>query len=574
MMLNRRTLLTSIASTGIGTALFHRSVAGAMVASNEVGVESIRQAEWITGVELTDDERNEILKTVSRTSAAMEKLRQVDLSYNTPMAIQFAPTASASQQSRLNRKSSTLRSVVIELPETEEAIAFLPVHQLSWLIRAQKISSVDLTKIYLRRLKKYGGMLRSVVTLTEDLALRQAAKADSEIAKGYYRGPLHGIPWGAKDLIAVEGYPTTWGLPQFRERELEGTATVAARLEEAGAVLVAKLSLGAIAMGDKWFGGMTRSPWNPRIGSSGSSAGSASSVVAGLVGFALGSETLGSIISPSVRCGASALRPTFGRVSRDRCMPLCWSLDKIGPIARCMEDCALIFNAVHGADGKDNTAGSFPFQWPSKASLDNLKVGYAKSRTAPDADRADLKILKSMGCELVEMSLPRSLPFSAMFSIIDVEASTLFDSMIRDGDTEGFNRWEQSFRAAQYVSAVDYVRVQRARSLLMKQFDDAIAEVDFIINMNDLVQTNFTGHPSVVMPIDYRDRNSVRTPAPVILSGHLNDDERLLAFADAFQAHVSAHQQHPELDTSLGLFNAQQLDLPKGEPKKATPEAK
>lgn len=559
-MLNRRALLTSIAGTGIGTALFQRSVVGAMVASNEVSVESIQQAEWITGIQLTEDERSEILKNVKRAGDAMEKLRNVELSYEIPMAVQFAPTASTNQESKVDRETKTQRSLVIELPETDEGIAFLPVHQLAWLIRTQKISSVELTNIYLRRLKKYGGMLRSVVTLTEELALRQAAKADSEISKGWYRGPLHGIPWGAKDLIAVEGYPTTWGLPQFKDRELEGTATVAARLEEAGAVLVAKLSLGAIAMGDKWFGGMTRSPWDPRIGSSGSSAGSASSVVAGLVGFALGSETLGSIISPSVRCGATALRPTFGRVSRDRCMPLCWSLDKIGPIARSMEDCALIFNAIHGSDGRDNTAGSYPFQWPSKRSLKNLRVGYAKRRNTPESERKALVILKSMGCNLVELSLPKSLPFSAMFSIIDVEASTVFDSMIRENDMEGFNLWKQSFRAAQFISAVDYVRVQRARSLLIKQFNKAIADVDFIINMNDLVQTNFTGHPSVVMPIDYHDRNSVRTPTPVILSGHLNDDERLLAFADAFQVNVSAHQEHPNLDSWLDLFNAKKLD--------------
>jgi len=563
-MLNRRALLASIASTGIGTALFQRSVAGAMVSSNEISIESIRQAEWITGVELTDDERNEILNSVSRTGEAMEQLRQVKLTYNTPMAIQFAPTVSTIELAELDRTSQTRQSVVIELPKSEEQIAFLPVHQLAWLIRTQKISSLELTKIYLRRLKKYGDMLRSVVTLTEEVALQQAARADSEISKGWYRGPLHGIPWGAKDLIAVEGYPTTWGLPQFKDRELEGTATVATRLEEAGAVLVAKLSLGAIAMGDKWFGGMTRSPWNPRIGSSGSSAGSASAVVAGLVGFALGSETLGSIISPSVRCGASALRPTFGRVSRDRCMPLCWSLDKIGPIARSMEDCALIFNAIHGRDDRDNTAGSYAFQWPSKQSLKKIKIGYAKRRNTPDSDRKDLQILKSMGCELVELSLPRSLPFSAMFSIIDVEASTVFDAMIRENDMEGFNRWEQNFRAAQYVSAVDYVRVQRARSLLISEFNQAISGVDFIINLNDLVQTNFTGHPSVVMPIGYRERNSVRTPTPVVLSGHLNDDERLLAFADAFQAKVTAHQEHPELDKWLDLYNSEELDISEG----------
>lgn len=557
-MLSRRHLLRSIAATGIGTAVFHRSAAALL--QQDPTVESIKQAEWITGMELTDAQREEILKNVNRTDDAMQKLREVELTYDIPMATQFAPTAQINQLEQLNRNAKPSESVVIALPETEEEIAFLPVHQLSWLLRAEKISSVDLTKIYLRRLKKYSPMLRCTVTLTEELALAQAAKADREIAAGTYRGPLHGVPWGAKDLIAVEGYPTSWGIPYYKDRKLDSTATVAKRLEEAGAVLLAKLSLGALAQGDKWFGGMTRSPWNPKVGSSGSSAGSACATTAGLVGFSLGSETLGSIISPSIRCGASSLRPTFGRVSRDGCMPLSWSLDKIGPICRSMEDCALVFDAIHGADGKDMTAGSYPFSWPTEQNLDRLRVGYAKSSRKKDEDRAELAILKKLGCELVEISLPKGLPYSSLFSIIDVEAATVFDGLLRAGHTEGFNTWDKSFRAAQYVAAVDYVRIQRARTLLIKQFNESISAVDVLVNMNDLVQSNFTGHPSVVMPIEFRERDGKKTPRPVILTGHLNDDERLLALASAFQAHATANQEHPPLDDWLTQFESGELD--------------
>ena len=346
------------------------------------------------------------------------------------------------------------------------------------------------------------------------LALKQARRADEEMDAGRYRGPLHGIPWGAKDLIAIPGYPTTWGIPYLRERVLEHTATVAERLEQAGAVLVAKLSLGALAQGDRWFEGMTRSPWNPKIGSSGSSAGSASATVGGLVAFSLGSETLGSILSPSIRCGASSLRPTFGRVSRDGCMPLSWSLDKIGPICRSVEDCALVFDAIHGADGRDPTAGNYPFEWPTRQNLRGMKIGYSKGRQSTD-EREDLRILKDLGCELVELSLPNSIPLRALTTIISVEAASVFDQWLREGHTEGWNTWDEDFRAAQYVSAVDYVRIQRARNLVMREFGEMMSQVDALVNMNDLVHTNLTGHPSVVMPVGYRERNGTRSPRPL-----------------------------------------------------------
>jgi Asp-tRNA(Asn)/Glu-tRNA(Gln) amidotransferase A subunit family amidase len=559
-MLNRRHLLKAITATGIGTALFHRSAAAAISASDELSVDSIKQAEWITGLELTDEQREEILQTVRRSGESLAELREFPLTADVPMAIQFAPTSQFRQLETIQRDARPTESLVVPLPNTEEEIAFLPVHQLSWLIRTQKLSSVDLTNIYLRRLKKYAPMLRSVVVLTEELALEQAKRADEEISQCRYRGPLHGIPWGAKDLIAIKGYPTSWGIPYLKDRELENTATVADRLEAAGAVLVAKLSLGALAQGDQWFGGMTRCPWNPKIGSSGSSAGSASSVVAGLVGFTLGSETLGSILSPSIRNGASALRPTFGRVSREGCMPLCWSLDKIGPICRSIEDCALVFDAIHGADGKDLTAGNYPFQWPSTQNTSSLKVGYSKSRRQPDEEREDLKILREMGCELVELTLPTDIPVRPLISIIDIEAASVFDELLRAGHTEGWNTWDEDFRAAQYVSAVDYVRVQRTRTLLMRRFEEAIAGVDVLVNMNDLVYTNLTGHPSVVMPIGYRDRDGVSLPRPIVLTGHLNDDERLLSIANQFQSRLTAHREHPPMDAWLEKFEAGTLD--------------
>jgi Asp-tRNA(Asn)/Glu-tRNA(Gln) amidotransferase A subunit family amidase len=558
--LTRRQILGVLTASGIGTEFFRRSAASLISTMDEFSVDSIKQAEWITGLELTDEQREEILSKVADRGRQLEGLRETSLSYDVPMAIEFAPTSGIPQLAQLKRVAVPMEPEEIVLPGSDEEIAFLSVSQLSNLIRTKLLTSMRLTSIYLDRLKKYGGMLRCVVNLTEELAIKQATRADEEIATGLYRGALHGIPWGAKDLIAVEGYPTTWGIPHHENRELPNTATVARRLAEAGAVLVAKLSLGALAQGDQWFGGKTRSPWNPRIGAHGSSAGSASATVAGLVGFSLGSETLGSILSPAIRCGASALRPTFGRVSRDGCMPLSWSMDKIGPICRSIEDCALVFDAIHGADGKDSTAGNYPFQWPSRAEIAGTKIGYAKRGSESVDEREDLSLLRSLGCELVEIELPKNIPFGALFSIIDVEAASVFDDLLRAGHTEGFNSWDESFRSAQYVSAVDYVRIQRYRTLLMQQFEASITGVDFFVNMRDLVYTNFTGHPSVVLPIGYRDREDSRSPRPIVLSGHLNDDERLLKLANQVQALITAHDDHPSLDPWLEKFASETLD--------------
>ena len=339
----------------------------------------IHQAEWISGVKLSEDARKSILGAVTRAVRDFEAMRKIPLPNSVPPALTFVPGPwlSAPDLPPKNRVEP-IHNAIPKRPESEEDLAYLPVTALSALLRARLISSVELTKLYLARLKKFDSILKCVVTLTEELAVKQAERADQEIAAGRYRGPLHGIPWGAKDLISYPGYKTTWGAAPYKSQELDTKATVARKLEEAGAVLVAKLTLGALAMGDMWFGGMTRNPWNIVQGSSGSSAGSASAVVAGLVGFAIGSETLGSIVSPCTRCGATGLRPTFGRVSRFGCMTLAWTMDKLGPIARSIEDCALIFGAIHGADPQDSAAVDRPFSWPLRRDLALSKSAMSK----------------------------------------------------------------------------------------------------------------------------------------------------------------------------------------------------
>ena len=568
-MLDRRTLLSRLAIAGVGTPVLHRAIAMLSDGKATLDIETLRQAQWISGNEMTDDELEEIVGIVNRTSSGLESLRQVPISDDVPMAIHFSPLNQPAECVSLTRKCDSTEVDFETVPATDAEIAFLPVSKLSQLVKKQKLTSERLTDIYLARLKKFSPMLRCVVTLTEELARQRSRQADQEIKAGKYRGPLHGIPWGAKDLIAVPGYPTTWGIPQYQDRIIDTSATVAQRLEDAGAVLVAKLSLGALANGDKWFGGMTRSPWYPKIGSSGSSAGSASAAVAGLVGFALGSETLGSIVSPSIRCGASALRPTFGRVSRHGCMPLSWSLDKIGPICRSVEDCALVFNAIHGSDGNDSTAGNYEFKWPSFGDIGQFKIGYTPSLRSKFEDREELQILRRLGCELVEFQMPAKVAARALMTIIDVEAATVFDDLLRAGQTEGWNRWPEDFRAAQFVSAVDYVRIQRARTILMKQLEQALSAVDAIVNVDDLVQTNFTGHPTVVLPIEYRERGEAKFPRPVKFTGRLYDDERLLKISHAFQGEIDAHLQHPQLDSWLPRFQDGTLDGTSEQPKKA-----
>ncbi|MFO0940203.1 MAG: amidase [Pirellulales bacterium] len=441
------------------------------------------------------------------------------------------------------KPDSKFEPVEIKRPPNDEDLAFLPAYKLAAMIKSKQVTSTELTKLYLDRLKKYDPQLLCVVNLTERLALKQAAKADDEIAAGNYRGPLHGIPFGAKDLISVEDFPTTWGIPVFENRVIPQTATVVKRLFDAGAVLVAKLSLGAIAMGDKWFKGMTRNPWNLEQGSSGSSAGSCSASSAGLVGFALGSETLGSILTPSGRCASHGLRPTFGRVSRAGCMPLSWSMDKIGPIARSVQDLALVFSAIQGPDGMDATVQGRPFEWGKfKINFSQLKVGVVK-RDRPDPA---LEQVRQMGCQIKEIELPKGYPFQAMTKIIDIEGAAVFDSLLRQGKTDGWNTWTKSFQAAQFITAIDYLRMQRVRRKLMIEFDELMQEVDLLFNAGDLVHTNFTGHPSVIIPFVDPSAEAGKKPSSVVFTGHLFDEQTILAVAHEFESRAALPLPRPK----------------------------
>jgi Asp-tRNA(Asn)/Glu-tRNA(Gln) amidotransferase A subunit family amidase len=550
--LRRRTLLKGLSALGVGTIPFRRALALQAAQTGTVTSSMIKQAEWIAGLDLTEEERASTARTVARSLRSFADLRKVDVGYDVPPALTFLPSPPRPaaevrrNQVRLDESNPSRR------PGSAEDLAFLSVRELASLVRNRQVSSTELTKLYLGRLKRFDPLLKCVVTLTERLALEQAAKADQEIAAGAYRGPLHGIPWGAKDLIAYPGYPTTWGATPFKNRVIDVKATVAARLEEAGAVMVAKLSLGALAMGDLWFGGRTRSPWDPRTGSSGSSAGSASAVAAGLVGFAIGSETLGSIVSPCRACGASGLRPTFGRVSRHGCMTLSWSMDKLGPIARSIEDCALIFDAIHGADGLDWAAVDQPFAWPPRVDLASIKVGYIEDRDRPSDARAELKVLREIGFELVPITLPEDLPVGAITLMLGTEAAAVFDEITRKHITEGLNSWPGTFRNGQFVPAVEYLRAARVRTRLMRAMADRMALVDVYVGSGeDLSITNLTGHPTVVFPMGFHDHSGRMMPGAVTLTGRLYDEATLMAVACAFQQATGDHRHRPPLEAYL-----------------------
>ena len=441
-----------------------------------------------------------------------------------------------------------------KVPESEEDIAFLPVHRLAALIRAKKLSPVKLTEIYLGRLQKHDKSLLFVVSLMPD-ARKEAEIADKEIQDGRYRGPLHGIPYGIKDLFSAKGAPTTWGVKPYEKRIIDADATVVERLREAGAILCAKLSTGALARGDQWFRGRTNNPWNPKLGSSGSSAGPASATAAGCVGFAIGTETLGSIVSPARRCGLTALRPTFGRVSRHGCMTLCYSMDKVGPMCRTVEDCALVFAAMHGADPRDPATLTAPFRFERKPDLSSLRIGY-DSR----ANEAFVEKLRELGAKPKEIGRrPGSRrgrggrerggrERNGVMSIITVESATAFDDFLAqnlDKEMVVKNR-VRGWREARNVSAVDYLNAQRQRWQLMQEMAKFMADWDLYVSARgDLRLTNMTGHPTVVLPYIFDDQR--HQPRCIMLVGNLFADDQLLSVAAAYQQATDWHQRRPKL---------------------------
>jgi Asp-tRNA(Asn)/Glu-tRNA(Gln) amidotransferase A subunit family amidase len=560
--LDRRRFVQYFSAAGLGGTLLPGVVWAKAQEAGVVTLEMLAEAEKIAGLEFSDDEREMMLRGLDRNLQAYEALRRHSIPNAVPPAVTFDPQLPGRAYPTESTPFRMTRERGVERPADLEEVAFWPVTRLAELIRTRQVSSVELTELYLSRLREHGPRLEAVITLTEELALSQARRADDDLANGTYRGPLHGIPWGAKDLLAAKGYETTWGARPFVDQVVDTDATVVRRLDDAGAVLVAKLTLGALAMGDYWFGGRTRNPWNLEQGSSGSSAGSAAATVAGLVGFAIGSETLGSIVSPATRTGASGLRPTFGRVSRAGAMALSWTMDKLGPLCRSAEDCALVLQAIHGEDGVDPTARTVPFNWNADRDLGGLRIGYFKSafeadRNNKDLDDAALGVIRDLGVDPIPVELPDEFPLAALRIILSAEAAAAFDELTRSGRDDLLVRqtvgsWPTTFRTARMIPAVEYIQANRVRTMVMGAMEAAMEGIDVLVtpsyggrgNSGVLLMTNLTGHPVAVVPNGFSDQD---TPVSISFVGQLWGDADCLRVAKAYQDATDFHLRQPPL---------------------------
>ena len=567
---SRRTFLKALPAALAASASASSAIASAasQVASSAalpdiITADGLGAAQHIIGVNLPLAERESARPIVVRNRENYEAIRKVAIPSDTEPAFSFRPP-------RSRRTSSTGTAVrrITQLPVIRKKfsgvsdLAFEPLTTLAPLLASQQISSVALTEMYLERLKRHDSALMCVVTLTEELALEQAAHADKEIRAGRYRGPLHGVPYGIKDLFAAKGARTTWGAQPYAQQVFDYNATAVTRLHDAGAVLVAKLTTGELAIGDLWFGGRTRNPWNPDRGSSGSSAGPASATSAGLVGFAVGTETGGSIISPASTCGVVGMRPTYGRISRHGCMTLRWTLDKVGPITRSVRDAALVLEALHGPDGHDETVPDLPFFWNGRRDVKGMRIGViepelvgASMEDPQQAARrplyeAALDVYRKAGASLVPLALP-DLPAAAIYAILNAEAGAMFDDLTRSGAIndladKGPNGRANQLRASRFIPAVEYIRAQRVRTLLLQQMNALFATVDVFIapsNSDSVTLTNLTGHPAIVLPGGFVDR----MPVGVMLTGKLWEEATLLRAAAAFESATDWHKRHPTL---------------------------
>ena len=509
--------------------------------------------ESLSGLEFTQSERDSALESLARLKAQYDSLRTIQISNDIPLPLYFNPLING-QEIPKGREKYLFQEFPTKRPDNIEDCAFYTIGQLAHLIRTRQISSLELTEMYLSRLERFGPQLECVVTVTKELAIEQAKRADEAIKNGKYLGPLHGIPYGAKDLLAVEGYKTTWGAMTHKDQFIESTATVVKKLEEAGAVLVAKLTLGALAWGDNWYGGKTRNPWNTELGSSGSSAGPGSATSAGLVAFSLGSETWGSIVSPSTVNGVTGLRPTFGTVSKSGAMALSWSMDKIGPMCRSVDDCALVYSIIKGTDGEDHSVVDVPFQVPVKKELKSLRIGFVASAfndsTTSDNDRIVIDRLRELGFTMVPIELPE-FPTNSLSFLLDVEAAAAFDELTRSNRDDQLVRqvkraWPNVFRSARYVPAVEYVQANRARVLLNQKMSSLFEEIDIYLVPSfygdNLLRTNLTGHPCIVLPNGFDDKGM---PTSISFIGDLYKEGELVAVARSYQRGTGWHKRYP-----------------------------
>src|SRR5260221_6897951 len=612
-MVDRRRFMQTCTGLGLGSTLFPGVLWAQTQAKGAVKItkEMIDAAAAVADVAISDEYKQMMLDKLNEQAKGYEAIYALHMPNSVEPALLFDPVVDGTKFETERKPERISAAPSIAAPKNVEELAFASVRELAELVRTKKVSSSALTEMYLQRLKRYDPTLKFTVTLTEERARAQARDADREIVAGKYRGPLHGLPWGAKDLLAVKGYPNTWGAGGFEKQVIDEDATVVKRLDESGAVLVAKLTLGALANGDHWFGGITRNPWNVRQGSSGSSAGPASATAAGCVAFSIGSETLGSISSPSTRCGCTGLRPTFGFVPRTGAMALSWSMDKLGPICRSVEDCALVMSAIYGPDGKDRTVKNAAFNWDAELDWKKLRVGYLKSdyertpQPQEDAEKeepaiseeakkkreeqrkkraafqertkydrrfaeAALAKLQDMGVALIPVEMPK-FPYDPMVAMLTAEAAAAFDELTRSGrdkllTAQSADDWPNTFRSARFIPAVEYIQASRARRLAMDGVAKVFDTVDVVVAptaSEQLVITNLTGHPAVILPNGFRGDDAPKPPAkddgdddniggpgtPVSLTflGNLYREAELLAFARAYQESTGFHRKHPKL---------------------------
>lgn len=532
-----------------------------ITAQDTVSKKDIVAAAKIFDLNYTQQEIDTMYDGVKENVLLFKMMHQQTLNNSVPMSMYQNPVLPGMLFPTKQEKIKW-PEVKCSVPKNIKDIAFYSIEQLAYLIKSKQITAVALTQFFIKRIKEYGDTLQCLISLTEDLAIQQAQQADAEIAAGKYKGLLHGIPYGLKDLFAVKGTQTTWGAAPYKEQKIETDAYVYTRLREAGAVLVAKFTLGALAMGDYWYGGRTKNPWNLTQGSSGSSAGSASATVAGLVPFAIGTETWGSIVSPSSTCGATGLRPTFGSISRSGAMALSWSLDKVGPICRTAEDAAVVFNYLHGTDGIDLSAVNRPFNYKPTDDIKKLKIGYAKNYfdRITDTSRNEWKVLatfKAMGVTLVPIVFPDSgvYSFNIMDAVISAEAAAAFDELTRNNIDDQLTRqsvydWPNTFRVARIMPAVEYVNANRHRYLLMQKVHAVMQQVDVLIcptrgSGNQSAITNLTGQPVVCVPTGFDKKTNL--PTSITFIGNLYDEANILLAAKAYQQVTNWHEKHPPL---------------------------
>lgn len=506
----------------------------------------------VIGLQFEAEELEQMRRAVTRRIGDLERVRNFPVAWDEPFSLGFDPLLPGIELRTTEHTPSEIELPELERPGDLEELAFADIPTLAGLIKSKRISCVELTELFLSRLRTHDEKLKAVVTITAERALKQAQQLDEELKDGNWRGLLHGIPYGAKDLLAVAGYDTTWGAKPYAQQRIEQDASVIQRLDEAGAVLVAKLSLGALAMGDEWFEGRTNNPWNLERGSSGSSAGSASATAAGLVPFAIGSETLGSIVSPSVRCANSSLRPTFGRIPRGGAMPLSWTMDKLGVLGTSSVDCAIVFDVLHGRDGVDPDAVDRPFELSGPVDVTDWRVGILQSAYDSQDDYSrTCHELEALGVELVPITLP-DYPVWEMMLILMAEAACSFDELTRDGRDDqlvqqGDQAWPNLFRAARLIPAVEYVRSNRLRTALCRDMDRVMAGVDLYVHPpsygSSLGITNLTGHPCVVAPSGPPQEG--RQPATVCFTGQLHGESALLALVQSWQTTTEYEAAHP-----------------------------